>query len=42
MEQKITTHMGPSSAMWERLEVFVRERIQRFIHTVPEAEVTAV
>ena len=41
MEQKITRHVGPSSEMWEHLEVFVRENIQRFIQTLLEEEVTA-
>jgi hypothetical protein len=41
MEQKITTHREPSSEMWERLEVFVREHIQRFIQSLLEEEVTA-
>ena len=41
MEQKITRHVGPSSEMWEHLEVFVREHIQRFIQTLLEEEVTA-
>jgi putative transposase len=42
MEQKITSHVRPSSDMWERLEVFVREHIQRFIQTLLEEEVTAL
>jgi hypothetical protein len=42
MEQKITPHVSPSSDMWERLEVFVREHIRRFIQTLLEAEVTAL
>jgi transposase-like protein len=42
MEQKITPHVGPSSEMWESLEVFVREHIQRFIQTLLEEEVTAL
>jgi putative transposase len=42
MEQKITTHIEPSSEMWERLEVFVREHIQRFIQSLLEEEVTAL
>jgi putative transposase len=41
MEEKITRHVGPSSDMWERLEVFVRDHIQRFIQTLLEEEVTA-
>jgi hypothetical protein len=31
MKQKTTTHVVSSSEMRERLKVFVRERIQRFI-----------
>lgn len=42
MGQKITPHVGPSSEMWERLEGFVREHIQRFIQTLLEEEVTAL
>lgn len=42
MAQKTTTHAGSSSEMWERLEVFVREPIQRFIQALLEEEVTAV
>ena len=42
MQQEITPHVGPSSDMWERLEVFVREHIQRFIQTLLEEEVTAL
>jgi len=42
MEPKITPHVSPSSEMWERLEVFVREHIQRFIQTLLEEEVTAL
>ena len=42
MEQKITPHVGRSSDMWGRLEVFVREHIQRFIQTLLEEEVTAL
>ena len=41
MEQRITTHVEPSSARWERLEVFVREHIQRFLQSLLEEEVTA-
>jgi hypothetical protein len=41
MGQEITPHVGPSSDLWERLEVFVREPIQRFIQTLLEEEVTA-
>jgi transposase-like protein len=42
MEQKTTPHMGPSSEMWERLEGFVRDHIQRFIQALLEEEVTAL
>jgi putative transposase len=42
MEQKTTRHVGPSSEMWERLEGFVREQIQRFIQALLEEEVTAL
>jgi transposase-like protein len=42
MAQKITPHVGPSSDMWERLEVFVRDHIQRFIQTLLEEEVTTL
>jgi putative transposase len=42
MKQKITTHIEASSEMWERLEVFVREHIQRFIQSLLEEEVTAL
>jgi len=42
MAQKSTPHVGPSSDMWGRLEVFVREQIQRFIQTLLEEEVTAL
>jgi hypothetical protein len=42
MEQKTTTHVVSSSEMWERLKVFVREHIQRFIQTLLEEEVTAL
>ena len=42
MSQEIIPHVRPSSDMWERLEVFVREHIQRFIQTLLEEEVTAL
>jgi putative transposase len=42
MDQKTTTPNVSSSEMWERLEVFVREHIQRFIQALLEEEVTAV
>jgi hypothetical protein len=41
MEQKTTLRIGPSSDLWERLEGFVREHIQRFIQALLEEEVTA-
>lgn len=40
MEQKTTTQPSSSSEMWERLETFVREQIQRFIQALLEEEVT--
>lgn len=42
MEQKPTTHTVPSSHLWEQLEGFVREHIQRFIQALLEEEVTAL
>lgn len=42
MEQKSTTPTSSSSQMWERLEAFVREQIQRFIQALLEEEVTAL
>jgi putative transposase len=42
MDQKTTIDVGPSSDMWERLEGFVREHIQRFIQALLEEEVTAL
>jgi putative transposase len=42
MAQKTTTHVVSSSEMWERLEAFVREQIQRFIQALLEEEVTAL
>jgi putative transposase len=42
MEQKTTTDVVSSSEMWERLEGFVREHIQRFIQALLEEEVTAL
>ena len=42
MEQKTTTLPSSSSQMWERLEAFVREQIQRFIQALLEEEVTAL
>jgi putative transposase len=40
VEQKTTTPPSSSSEMWERLETFVREQIQRFIQALLEEEVT--
>jgi putative transposase len=42
VEQKTTTHTVPSSHLWEQLEGFVREHIQRFIQALLEEEVTAL
>jgi putative transposase len=42
MEQKTTRQPSSSSQMWERLEAFVREQIQRFIQALLEEEVTAL
>lgn len=42
MEQTITPPVGPSSERWERLEVFVRDHLQRFIPTLREEAVTAL
>jgi putative transposase len=42
MEQKTTIPTSSSSQMWERLEAFVREQIQRFIQALLEEEVTAL
>jgi hypothetical protein len=41
MEQQTTTPPPSSSQMWERLEAFVREHVQRFIQALLEEEVTA-
>ena len=41
MAQKSTPPVGSSSELWERLDVFVREHLQRFIQPLLEAEVTA-
>jgi hypothetical protein len=41
-KQKTTMHGVSSREMWERLEVFVREHIQRFIQALLEEEVTVV
>jgi putative transposase len=42
MAQKTTTHVIASSERWERLEVFVREQIQRCIQALLEEEVTTL
>jgi hypothetical protein len=40
MKQKTTTQPWSSSQMWERLEAFVRERVQPFIQALLEEEIT--
>jgi putative transposase len=42
VDQKTTPQSSSSSPMWERLEVFVREQVQRFIQALLEEEVTAL
>lgn len=42
MEQKTITPPSSSSEMWERLEAFVRQQVQRFIQALLEEEVTAL
>jgi hypothetical protein len=42
MDQKTTTHDVSSREMWERLEVCVREHIQRVIQALLEEEVTSL
>jgi hypothetical protein len=42
MEQKTTTQALSSSEIWERLEVFMREQVQRFIQALLEEEITAL
>ena len=42
MEQKTTTQSSSSSQMWERLDEFVREQVQRFIQALLEEEVSAL
>jgi putative transposase len=42
MEQKTTTQTLSSSEIWERLEVFVREQVQRFIQALLEEEITTL
>ena len=38
MKQETTTQSSSSSQMWERLEEFVREQVQRFIQALLEEE----
>ena len=40
MEQQTTSQASASSPIWERLEAFVREQIQRVIQAVLEEEIT--
>jgi putative transposase len=40
MEQQTTSHASSSSPIWERLEAFVREQIQRLIQALLEEELT--
>jgi transposase-like protein len=40
MEQQTTSQASSSSPIWERLEAFVREQVQRFIQAVLEEEMT--
>jgi putative transposase len=42
MEQKTISHPSPSSLIWERLETFVREQVQRLIQALLEEEITAL
>ena len=42
MEPKTTTPSSSSGPMWERLEEFVREQVQRFIQALLEEEVSAL
>jgi putative transposase len=42
MEQKTTPPTSSSSQMWEGLEVFVREQVQRCIQALLEEEITAL
>jgi putative transposase len=42
MEQKTITPTSPSSQMWERLEAYAREQVQRFIQALLAEEVTAL
>jgi putative transposase len=40
MEQKTTSHASSSSPIWEHLEAFVREQVQRLIRALLEEEIT--
>jgi putative transposase len=40
MEQKTTSHASSSSQIWERLEAFAREQVQRLIQALLEEEIT--
>jgi transposase-like protein len=42
MEQKTPTQPSASSELWERLETFVREQVQRLLQALLEEEVTAL
>ena len=42
MEQQTTSPASSSSLIWERLEAFVREQVQRLIQALLEEEVTAL
>jgi putative transposase len=42
MKQKTISHPSSSSPIWERLEAFVREQVQRLIQALLEEEVTAL
>ncbi len=42
MAQQSIAQASPSSRIWDRLEEFVREQVQRFIQAWLEEEVTAL
>ena len=42
VEQKTTTQSSSSRQMWERVEVFVRAQVQRFIQALLDEEITAL
>jgi transposase-like protein len=42
MDQQTTSHASSSSPIWEHLEAFVREQVQRFIQTLLEEEITTL